>query len=860
MQQPIFVDTVTQIPADFLNLVTAVIFGPLNQATTVTGVRTALGLGTMATQNANAVAITGGTIDAVQIGYNTQATGKFSVLYNYSQPTDPHHAANKSYVDSQIALAGMNPTYLQLNYLALAGGTMLGPLTLSGDPTNPLQPATKRYVDNTAAGYVTQASLNESLSQVASTSYLNSLIAQQAAREMYHDTFTYAGNTNTIPLRVPPAGDVFVFVAGLPVPKSQISVGAQSVTLTFSPVGQVDTMYYGLTGTGLTVSGVLLTAGGTMSGPLFLARDPIQPLEAATKEYVDAKTGSGFNIGAGLTLSNDTISANMLTVAGRTGNVTLTASDVSGLAAVATSGSYTDLSNKPNIPLPYILQPATASALGGIKVGTNLSVLPDGTLSATNQMVPATTTTLGGVIVGSNLTVDQYGNLSATYPALIPATASTLGGIIVGTGLSVAPNGTLSVIPLAPATTSTLGGVIVGSNLTVDQYGTLSAVIPALQAATTSTLGGVIVGAGLSVTSGTVSANVTTVAGRTGDVVLAVADVSGAAPLASPALTGVPTAPTATLGTNTTQIATTAFVQAAVVASMAGVSSFNTRTGAVVLQAADVTGVGGALLASPTFTGTPAAPTATAGTNTTQIATTAFVTAAINGAVVSFNTRTGAVTLQAADVTGVGGALLASPTFTGTPAAPTAAPGTNTTQLATTAFVAASFAPLASPALTGTPTAPTATAGTSTTQIATTAFVATSYAPLASPALTGTPIAPTAAIGTNTTQLATAAFVYAAARSSHVQAITTASGTVTVADQYVGVNFAGACAIALNAGSTFNVGQRITFKDESGAAATNNITLTANGTDKIDGASTAVINQNYGSLKLLWTGSTWSIV
>ena len=36
-------------------------------------------------------------------------------------------------------------------------------------------------------------------------------------------------------------------------------------------------------------------------------------------------------------------------------------------------------------------------------------------------------------------------------------------------------------------------------------------------------------------------------------------------------------------------------------------------------------------LASPTFTGTPAAPTATAGTNTTQIATTAFVNTAISG-------------------------------------------------------------------------------------------------------------------------------------------------------------------------------------------------------------------------------------
>jgi hypothetical protein len=35
-------------------------------------------------------------------------------------------------------------------------------------------------------------------------------------------------------------------------------------------------------------------------------------------------------------------------------------------------------------------------------------------------------------------------------------------------------------------------------------------------------------------------------------------------------------------------------------------------------------------LASPTFTGTPAAPTATAGSNTTQLATTAFVTAALS--------------------------------------------------------------------------------------------------------------------------------------------------------------------------------------------------------------------------------------
>lgn len=75
-----------------------------------------------------------------------------------------------------------------------------------------------------------------------------------------------------------------------------------------------------------------------------------------------------------------------------------------------------------------------------------------------------------------------------------------------------------------------------------------------------------------------------------------------------------------------------------------------------------------AKLASPTFTGIAIVATASAGTNTTQIASTAFVTTAV------------------AAVSG-GGAGTESPAFTGTPTAPTAAAGTNTTQLATTQFV-----------------------------------------------------------------------------------------------------------------------------------------------------------------------------
>lgn len=75
----------------------------------------------------------------------------------------------------------------------------------------------------------------------------------------------------------------------------------------------------------------------------------------------------------------------------------------------------------------------------------------------------------------------------------------------------------------------------------------------------------------------------------------------------------------------------------------------------------------------------------------------------------------------------------ASPTFTGTPTAPTQAKTDNSTKLATTAHVksvVADYAPLSSPALTGTPTAPTAAQTANDTQLATTAFVKAAIAAL----------------------------------------------------------------------------------------------------------------------------------
>ena len=236
------------------------------------------------------------------------------------------------------------------------------------------------------------------------------------------------------------------------------------------------------------------------------------------------------------------------------------------------------------------------------------------------------------------------------------------------------------------------------------------------------------------------------------------------APLASPTLAGVPTADTAPDGTNTTQLATTAFVQAAVGGYLAksvtggtvtltdleasnpviGFSGdltsnltvvvptsvkrlwaiYNATTGAYTLTVKTASGTGVAVAQGKrnlvytdgtnvydgfndfdniALTGVSTAPTPATGTNTTQIATTAFVNAEI-AADRPFEATTANIKMDGAQSVGVlntvargdhvhptdtSRAPLASPSFTGTPAAPTPATGTRSTQLATTAFVGA---------------------------------------------------------------------------------------------------------------------------------------------------------------------------
>ena len=212
--------------------------------------------------------------------------------------------------------------------------------------------------------------------------------------------------------------------------------------------------------------------------------------------------------------------------------------------------------------------------------------------------------------------------------------------------------------------------------------------------------------------------------------------------LASPTFTGTPILPSTTIAVtqssndNSTAIATTAYVDAAVTSG--SVADATTILLGKIQLAGDLGGTASsptvpglllkANLASPTFTGTPILPSTTIAVtqspndNSTALATTAYVDAAVTSGSVADATT---ISLGKIQLAGDLGGTASSPTVPGL----------------------TSKAPLASPTFTGTPTLPTGTiattqsAGNNSTAVATTAYVdgaLVSKAPLASPTFTGT--------------------------------------------------------------------------------------------------------------------------
>lgn len=434
-------------------------------------------------------------------------------------------------------------------------------------------------------------------------------------------------------------------------------------------------------------------------------------------------------------------------------------------------------------------------------------------------------------------------------------------------------------LPLAGV--STVGAVKVAavatSNLVLGGDGSLSAPV-----ATSSALGVVSAGAGLAITGqGALSANVLSVAGRTGAVVLSVSDVSGAAPLNAPVFTGNAQAVTQAVGDFGNNIATTAFVTnlalggSSVALAGAGVTLTPAQYGVNTIK---LTGTltANVTVTLPTFGNWDVYNTCTMGGFTINLSNGvgAAVSIATQGvyavisdatagilqpgipvgsAVTSFNSRTGAVTLLASDLplatSSVVGAVSAGAGLTVNGSGVLSANVTTVAGRTGAVVLAVSdvsgAAPLASPTFTGTVTAAALTVSGAT-------------------ALNGGATATTPTVGDNSTKVPTTAFVNTAIANAAgifaARTSTSATTAVTSSDMYVGINVGAAATVNLPSGATLSNGKTIIIKDESGTAGANNITVTANGTDRIDSQVSVAISANNGALRLIWTGSRWSVV
>lgn len=189
--------------------------------------------------------------------------------------------------------------------------------------------------------------------------------------------------------------------------------------------------------------------------------------------------------------------------------------------------------------------------------------------SVDNEVVLFNSTT-GSVIKRSSLTASVVKSAAGILSA---ATAGTdyyaPGGTDVaivdgGTGVSTLPTGLLKGAGTGAITAATAGADYYnpgGTDVAIADGGTGVSTLPT----------GLLKGAGTGAITAAAAGTDFLAPTGSGAVLTGITNsqVSGSAPLASPTFTGVPAAPTAAPGTNTTQVATTAFVGAAATAIIA---------------------------------------------------------------------------------------------------------------------------------------------------------------------------------------------------------------------------------------------------------------------------------------------------
>jgi len=442
--------------------------------------------------------------------------------------------------------------------------------------------------------------------------------------------------------------------------------------------------------TGL-ISEKVSKSGDTMSGVLSMGDNKITNVstptlasDAATKGYLDGSLSNGIGAHNGETINVHGISDTTQLIYDNDPRLSDVRSPADGSVATAKIADQAVTTAKIN-DLAITTGKIADDAVTEVKIVDNAIT--------TNKILDAAV--LSAKIADSNITTAKLADSSVTTSKLADTSVAT--GKIIDDAVTEAKilNAAVTTAKIADTnvTTAKLADVsVTEAKLATDSVSTIKVVD--LNITTAKLADGSVTEDKLavgSVTSGKIATGAVT-SGTIADGAIVDADISASAAIAQSKVANLTTdladkAPTASptfTGTvvlpSTTSIGT---VSATELGYLDGVTSaIQTQLDSKLASATASSTY--APLASPTFTGVPAAPTATAGTNTTQVATTAFVSTALANLVASapstldtLNELATALGNDASFSTTVTNNLaakapLASPTFTGTVTLPAA--------------------------------------------------------------------------------------------------------------------------------------------------------------------------------------------